>query len=334
MVSSTTKSVVSSSSPSACPSPSAAGPSYSTAQWWAGAGAGVITRCCVAPLDVIKIRLQVGNRGDTPYRGMVTACRIILRQEGLRAFWKGNLAGVLMSAPHTSITMRAFHRAHQSLHPHLHPPVCNFACGAIAGVTATVLTYPMDLIRTTLAVQRQQRVYSSITASALGILQEFGPRGLYRGMCTQILGIMPSMGLQFALFGWFKELFASLEQGATRPASHTSPLISPALPVSPKALAGFLAGMSSKTLAMPFEVVKKRLQTSHFAWSPLAPAPRYRGIMHCVRTVYATEGVTAFWRGTIPNILKAGLSSATTFVAFELIFTTMTARHGEYRSST
>ena len=53
-----------------------------------GAIAGAFTGAVTTPLDVIKTRLMV--QGSTAqYKGLVDAFRVILREEGPRAFFKG-----------------------------------------------------------------------------------------------------------------------------------------------------------------------------------------------------------------------------------------------------
>eukprot|EP00457_Paulinella_chromatophora_P010668 gb/GEZN01010779.1/.p1 GENE.gb/GEZN01010779.1/~~gb/GEZN01010779.1/.p1 ORF type:complete len:330 (-),score=6.61 gb/GEZN01010779.1/:177-1166(-) len=295
---------------------------------WAGAVAGCISRCCVSPFDVLKIRYQVGSRGDVPYRGLIHTSSAILKREGLKAFWKGNLAGVLMWGPYTSIAMQMYHLSYRRLLPYFDnkPHELQFCSGAIAGASATVGTYPLDIIRTTLVVQRDVLVRPTITLVTREIVRQHGLCGLYRGMGATLMGIMPCMGLQFAIYGWFKDAFAKLEQ---LPAERIEvPLLSPNMPISPKALAGFLAGVGSKSITMPLEVVKKRMQTSHFAWAPNAPAPKYSSIRDCVQHVYYTEGLTAFWRGVVPNMLKAGIASCSTFVTFEVIMLYALPVHG------
>lgn len=52
-----------------------------------GATAGVVSRFVIAPLDVVKIRLQIQtNRAGDParkYTGMIQCLRTIVREEGL-----------------------------------------------------------------------------------------------------------------------------------------------------------------------------------------------------------------------------------------------------------
>jgi len=75
----------------------------------AGACAGGAARLCVAPLDVVKIRLQVqlepvgGGPGSGKYRGTGQALALIWREEGLRGMWRGTLPALLLWVPYTAV---------------------------------------------------------------------------------------------------------------------------------------------------------------------------------------------------------------------------------------
>jgi len=63
----------------------------------AGGLSGMVTRCVVAPLDVIKIRLQLqvvakgSSRKGVKYTGIWRTLCVIVQEEGVLALWKGNL---------------------------------------------------------------------------------------------------------------------------------------------------------------------------------------------------------------------------------------------------
>ena len=73
-----------------CPSSS----STISNQMWvnliSGYGAGVICTCLCAPLDVVKIRLQVqGSLGISKYHGLMPTLRTIYQEEGIRGCYRG-----------------------------------------------------------------------------------------------------------------------------------------------------------------------------------------------------------------------------------------------------
>lgn len=88
----------------------------------AGALAGAPAAFFTTPADVIKTRLQVeSKKGETKYHGIGHAARVILKEEGFSAFFKGSLARVFRSLPQFGFTL-ALYELLQNLFP-LHPPM-------------------------------------------------------------------------------------------------------------------------------------------------------------------------------------------------------------------
>ena len=74
----------------------------------AGAFAGAVARIFVAPLDVIKIRLQIQKENysltNAKYKGAVSAMATIAREEGIRkGLWAGTLPALCLWIPYTGI---------------------------------------------------------------------------------------------------------------------------------------------------------------------------------------------------------------------------------------
>lgn len=79
-----------------------------TGKWWrhlaAGGVAGAVSRTCTAPLDRLKVYMQVQPRK----RGIVECFRYLLREGGVRSFWRGNGINVLKIAPESAIKFAAY----------------------------------------------------------------------------------------------------------------------------------------------------------------------------------------------------------------------------------
>lgn len=88
----------------------------------AGAMAGAPSAFFTTLADVIKTRLQVeSKKGETKYNGITHAARVILKEEGFGAFFKGSIARVFRSSPQFGFTLASYELL-QNLFP-LHPPM-------------------------------------------------------------------------------------------------------------------------------------------------------------------------------------------------------------------
>ncbi|KAL1998539.1 hypothetical protein VTN02DRAFT_6005 [Thermoascus thermophilus] len=115
----------------------------------AGGIAGLVSRFVIAPLDVVKIRLQLqihslsdpaSHRGVTGpvYKGTIPTIRAILREEGVTGLWKGNIPAELMYICYGGVQFATYRSTTQALaqlpgHRRLPPSLESFVAGALAG---------------------------------------------------------------------------------------------------------------------------------------------------------------------------------------------------------
>lgn len=78
-------------------------------------------------------------------------------------------------------------------------------CGGITGITASTLTYPLDIIRTVLTVQVDKEM--GIVECGRDIYRTGGVRGLYKGWLMSMLGITPYIGINMTVFDILKGRF-------------------------------------------------------------------------------------------------------------------------------
>src|SRR5271170_3920850 len=102
----------------------------------AGGLAGLTSRFVIAPLDVIKIRLQLQTRRGTTYRSAIHASKTIVAQEGLTALWKGNIPAELLYVSYSMVQFVAYREAHIVLEKAQVPTSYrSFVAGACAGTS-------------------------------------------------------------------------------------------------------------------------------------------------------------------------------------------------------
>ncbi|KAJ3049948.1 mitochondrial thiamine pyrophosphate transporter [Rhizophlyctis rosea] len=314
-----------------------------------GAIAGMISRFFIAPLDIVKIRFQlqpdtlrgtIPRRQDSKYRGIIQSARLIAREEGIRGLWKGNLSAEYLYLTYGAVQFYTYNESGRLIAslvcylvsrwdlranteqnvqdnviaPHKVPDsIKTFLAGAIAGGTATVITFPFDLLRTRFAAQGEPKVYTGIIQAIRLITRNEGIAGFYRGVGPSVAAIIPQMGIVFESYSIFKKGGKRLMK---TPIGKT---VNEYVNGIDNFVAGGLAGMAGKTAVMPFDVVRKRLQIQgpdRNAYS-VGAVPSYSGTFNCVRQIIRQEGFLALYKGLVPALLKAAPASAITFLVFE-----------------
>lgn len=287
----------------------------------------------IAPLDVIKIRLQlqihslsepssIRNLDGPVYKGTLGTLKQILREEGLTGLWKGNIPAELLYLTYGSVQFSAYTSISHLLET-IPPPytlpssATSFISGATAGAAATTVTYPLDLLRTRFAAQGNDRVYTSILASVRSIAQHEGARGFFRGLGAGVSQIVPYMGLFFASYESLKPVMA----GTTLPFG------------SSDAVAGIVASVLSKTAVYPLDTTRKRLQVQgpHRSRYVHRNIPTYTGVLMTLGHIWKHEGRRGMYRGLTVSLLKAAPASAVTMWTYERVMGAMIAFDEEHR---
>ncbi|GKZ00065.1 hypothetical protein MPSEU_000959900 [Mayamaea pseudoterrestris] len=190
----------------------------------AGGLSGMLAKSVVAPFDRIKILYQISSVKFHLW-SVPSVVRNIVRDEGVTALWKGNLATMIRVFPYAGIQFMTFDRVkshflrkHESLGVTTNKsgmvernghvlfkggltPLESLVAGMVAGTTSVVCTYPLDLTRAQLAVRRKHKHVRNL--GFVGVLRQtyvlFGWRGLFRGISPTVLGILPYSGIAFSL---------------------------------------------------------------------------------------------------------------------------------------
>ncbi|XP_060174069.1 mitochondrial thiamine diphosphate carrier 2-like [Lycium barbarum] len=302
-----------------------------------GAISGGISRTVTSPLDVIKIRFQVQLEptsqwaslrkdvsGNSKYTGMLQATKDILREEGLKGFWRGNVPALLMVMPYTAIQFTVLHQLktlaagssksedHINLSPYL-----SYISGALAGCAATVGSYPFDLLRTILASQGEPKFYRNMRSAFVDIFKTRGIPGLYAGLTPTLVEIVPYAGLQFGTYDTFKRWMKAWNHLRSSNSSQGDEYISS----FQLFICGLAAGTCAKAVCHPLDVVKKRFQIEGLQRHPRYGARlehrAYRNMYDGLRRILLEEGWAGLYKGIVPSIVKAAPAGAVTFVAYE-----------------
>ncbi|KAF8510066.1 mitochondrial carrier domain-containing protein [Hysterangium stoloniferum] len=176
--------------------------------------AGACSTISTNPLWVIKTRFMTQPATENRYRHTLDAFITIYRSEGPRAFYRGllpSLLGILHVAVQFPLYehLRAYAQSRSDA-PLTTPKI--LVCSAISKMTASIATYPHEVVRTRLQIQRlflsgegmnsssspsvadptRRRRDNSIIQVAKRIVRDEGWRGLYKGLSINLFRTVPN----------------------------------------------------------------------------------------------------------------------------------------------
>lgn len=287
----------------------------------AGGVAGAVSRTCVSPLERMKILYQIQverSKEDRRFRGIGSSLARIGREEGLLGYFKGNGTNVVRIIPYVAVQFAAYEELKKLLgipaDPRQQRPLKRLLAGGLAGVASVTATYPLDLVRTRLSAQGNDRKYRSIRHAFQTILHEeggFWSGCLYRGLVPTLMGIAPYVGLNFAVYETLKGFVMSRVFDDDDHREQVA--IDDELPITLKLMCGALAGATAQSITYPLDVIRRRMQMR----GVMSDRFPYKSTPHAIVTIVTTEGVAGLYKGMLPNLLKVAPSVAIAFVTYE-----------------
>ena len=280
----------------------------------AGGLAGAVAKTTVAPLERIKMLLQVHGMTAKPQAktpGMLTITRSVLMTDGPIGFWKGNVANVVRIIPTKGVLFACNDQLRTlfQVDPSKPDPLRLIGCGASAGMVSTLCTYPLDLVRSRLMMMQtsgstvrgsQHQHYTGIVDCLTKTYRGEGVRGLYAGLGPTMCGIIPYAGISFGAFGTLIELMPKEDDGKSVQTRY-------------KLMCGACAGFLSQMASYPIDTVRRRMQLQ----GAVGSERMYSNAFGCAASVFRKEGLLAFYRGLSANLLRAAPNTAVQFTAYE-----------------
>lgn len=174
-------------------------------------GAGLASSATAAitnPLWVLKTRLQTQsvfkNQSSKP-RGTIDTARLIMREEGVRGFYKG-LGASFLAASQAMVQFPIYEElkalmCNKNQNNSVKRTTCSYlAASAISASLACIITYPAEVVRARLQAQGHVRVYDGVFHAFRKILVQEGASGLYRGLFTSLIKMTPAHAISFTTY--------------------------------------------------------------------------------------------------------------------------------------
>ncbi|XP_053182230.1 calcium-binding mitochondrial carrier protein SCaMC-2-A [Scomber japonicus] len=280
-----------------------------TGMWWrhlvAGGAAGAVSRTCTAPLDRVKVMMQVyGSR--TNNMCIMSGLMQMIKEGGIRSLWRGNGVNIIKIAPESALKFMAYEQIKRLIGSDKETLSIleRFAAGSLAGVMAQSTIYPMEVLKTRLAL-RTTGQYSGISDCAKQIFRREGLAAFYKGYIPNMLGIIPYAGIDLAVYETLKNSY--LQQYGT---NSTDPGVVVLL------ACGTVSSTCGQLASYPLALVRTRMQAQ------AATGGSQQATMSSLfRQILQTEGPTGLYRGLAPNFLKVIPAVSISYVVYEQIKT-------------
>lgn len=278
----------------------------------AGSISGLIARALTAPMDTLKIRYQLQPVQESKYRGIVSTVGIIVREEGWRALWKGNVPASAMYVAYGAVQFGSYSWYNNVLSehaPYLSQQGQSLVVGAMAGMTSSAVTYPLDLLRTRLIANRWTRALK-LGETCREMWRHEGPKGFFTGISSAMTTVTVSSALMFLTYE-----SVNIVCETHREQRWSQPL---------QACSGMLAGLVSKTVVFPIDTVRRRMQvmnsarTSQFTDHPsVYHGYRNRSFTYILWGMVAKEGPRSIYRGLTMGLCKTVPTTAISLFVYE-----------------
>ncbi|EHA8588046.1 calcium-binding mitochondrial carrier protein SCaMC-1 [Cocos nucifera] len=269
----------------------------------AGGVAGATSRTATAPLDRLKVVMQV----QTKRADIISAIKDIWREGRFLGFFRGNGLNVMKVAPESAIRFYTYEMLKDLIVKAKGEDKSDIGAsgrliaGGLAGAVAQTVIYPMDLVKTRLQTYSCEggKVPSLGTLSKDIWLHE-GPRAFYRGLIPSLLGIIPYAGIDLAAYETLKDMSKTYILKDTEP----GPLV--------QLGCGTISGALGATCVYPLQVIRTRMQAQR-TYSTTA----YQGMSDVFWRTLQHEGFSGFYKGIFPNLLKVVPSASITYLVYE-----------------
>ncbi|KDR75555.1 hypothetical protein GALMADRAFT_68813 [Galerina marginata CBS 339.88] len=207
------------------------------------------------------------------------------------------------------------------------PPLVQAFSGAVGSASANALIYPLDLITTRLQLDPPKRSKALGLGGLHGavlifrhILRKYGWRAFYDGLWADTCATLLSNFFYFYCYAFLRSL-STRRLLSLRTRSSTKPQISGSHKPTmiEELILGFIAGVASRAISTPLNIVTLRLQTEREV-SEVDTENKINkpmGMIDVVKAIYQEAGLSGFWRGfKISAVLS--LNPSITLACFQM----------------
>ncbi|KAJ6581104.1 mitochondrial carrier [Mycena capillaripes] len=172
----------------------------------AAAIAGIVTGTATNPIWVVKTRLQLessahGSTVTTSLGGSWATIRTIMRDEGIRGFYKG-LSASYLGVTEGTIQWVLYERLKRLTAGTDLEWLGMVGSAGTAKCVASLITYPHEVIRTRLRQPKVNGVlkYTGLWQTLRLVIAEEGARRLYGGLSAHLMRVVPNAAVMYSIY--------------------------------------------------------------------------------------------------------------------------------------
>lgn len=181
----------------------------------AGSFAGGTAVLFTYPLDLVRTKLAyqvVGSsklNGEQLYRGISHCFSNIYKDAGIRGLYRGVAPSLYGIFPYSGLKFYFYEEMKRHVpQEHKNDIVVKLVCGSIAGLLGQTFTYPLDVVRRQMQVQRLLTSNSGdmkgTMESLVLIVQKQGWKQLFSGLSINYMKVVPSVAIGFTVYDIMK----------------------------------------------------------------------------------------------------------------------------------
>lgn len=177
--------------------------------FYSGLMSGFLQTTATYPLDLIRTRLVLLEKLGYRYNGIYDCFKQTIAKEGVMSIYKGYNPTIYVATLYVGMQMTFYDFYKNSIMKKKSTAFTPLIAGSLTGLTNSLIFYPSEVIKRRLqlnGINGNKKLFSSPRECISYIIKndKRGVVGLYRGMPISLIKIIPSNGLQFYLYEYFK----------------------------------------------------------------------------------------------------------------------------------
>lgn len=254
-----------------------------------GGISATVSRTLTAPIELFRLQRQNSFMPNSTLKD-------VIKKEGVRYLWKGNMVNCVRAFPQFAIAYPIQRYLKKYKFKNMKDKTKTFVSSGIGGSISILAVYPLETIRSRLALQTNKNHYHGL----FNAFKKTSIYDLYGGSHISVFGFGLYNAITFTIYPILQTTYESYIQDSF---------------YGKKLLCGGSSGIFAITLTYPTDLVRRRLQLQNFDSS----VPKYSGAFDCIKKIYKSEGLFGFYRGVIGNYIKTFPMLSIQFVVIDTL---------------